>query len=283
MGFLLATLIFLYISWGYSRWLFLEVQFRLFMKVICRHEPWRAGTPTARPEGVCGSLGLLVIAPIFSVSSHDSRRILARWLVQVRLASTYCTNTRSLHSIYTRWQRSWLLKVNPHRRMQGMKRPIILICSLSRNRTSCRITRRYSRFNYTTQSESTIKHHPDDWSFASKNYHQVEHVVQPVINELVKWVLFSFNVHSGCKPRNNFEIADHQNSSGDADFTSRFVPFFDPGWSLWDWHCNHRGQEIVPKSTHFSSWFIRWHARSFQSYCEEKGFRKCENTAVGWR
>ncbi|KAL6720789.1 hypothetical protein ACLMJK_002714 [Lecanora helva] len=40
----------------------------------------------------------------------------------------------------------------------------------------------------TTQTESYIKHHPDDWSFTSKHHHHVERTVQPVIKELVKWV-----------------------------------------------------------------------------------------------
>lgn len=39
----------------------------------------------------------------------------------------------------------------------------------------------------TTQTESHIKHHPDDWSFTSKFHHHVERTVHPVIVELIKW------------------------------------------------------------------------------------------------
>ena len=40
----------------------------------------------------------------------------------------------------------------------------------------------------TTQTESPIKHHPDDWSYTSEHHHHVERTVHPVIVELVKWV-----------------------------------------------------------------------------------------------
>lgn len=40
----------------------------------------------------------------------------------------------------------------------------------------------------TTQSESQIKHHPDDWSTTSEHHHHVERAVHPVTVELVKWV-----------------------------------------------------------------------------------------------
>ena len=40
----------------------------------------------------------------------------------------------------------------------------------------------------TTQTESPIKHHPDDWSFTSNHHHHVERTVHPVIVELIKWV-----------------------------------------------------------------------------------------------
>ena len=40
----------------------------------------------------------------------------------------------------------------------------------------------------TTQTESQIKHHPDDWSFTSNHHHHVERTVHPVIVELIKWV-----------------------------------------------------------------------------------------------
>ena len=43
-------------------------------------------------------------------------------------------------------------------------------------------------FTMTTQTESPIKHHPDDWSSTSKNHHHVERAVRPVIVELIKWV-----------------------------------------------------------------------------------------------
>lgn len=40
----------------------------------------------------------------------------------------------------------------------------------------------------TTQSESQIKHHPDDWSFTSEHHHHVERATHPAVVELVKWV-----------------------------------------------------------------------------------------------
>ena len=40
----------------------------------------------------------------------------------------------------------------------------------------------------TTQTESHIKHHPDDWSSTSHHHHHVERTVHPVIVELIKWV-----------------------------------------------------------------------------------------------
>lgn len=40
----------------------------------------------------------------------------------------------------------------------------------------------------TAQSESQFKHNPDDWSLTSEYYCHVEHVVQPLIAELAKWV-----------------------------------------------------------------------------------------------
>lgn len=39
-----------------------------------------------------------------------------------------------------------------------------------------------------TQTESQIKHHPDDWSFSSGHHHHVERTVHPVIVELIEWV-----------------------------------------------------------------------------------------------
>lgn len=39
----------------------------------------------------------------------------------------------------------------------------------------------------TSQSESQIKHHPDDWSATSDHHHHVERTVHPAIAELVKW------------------------------------------------------------------------------------------------
>lgn len=59
-----------------------------------------------------------------------------------------------------------------------------------------------------TQTESQIKHHPDDWSFTSNHHHHVERTVHPVIVELIKWVflnniLFTF-LHLEVKSRVDF-------------------------------------------------------------------------------
>lgn len=40
-----------------------------------------------------------------------------------------------------------------------------------------------------TQSESQIKHHPDDWSSTSQHHHHVERTVRPAIAQLVKWAV----------------------------------------------------------------------------------------------
>lgn len=40
----------------------------------------------------------------------------------------------------------------------------------------------------TAQSESQIKHHPDDWSLTSEHHHYVERATHPAVVELVKWV-----------------------------------------------------------------------------------------------
>lgn len=40
----------------------------------------------------------------------------------------------------------------------------------------------------TVQSESQIKHHPDDWSTTAEHHHHVERATHPVVVELVKWV-----------------------------------------------------------------------------------------------
>ena len=42
-----------------------------------------------------------------------------------------------------------------------------------------------------TQTESQIKHHPDDWSTTSNHHYHVERTVRPVVVELVKWVCSS--------------------------------------------------------------------------------------------
>lgn len=42
--------------------------------------------------------------------------------------------------------------------------------------------------HHPANSESKIKHHPDDWSTTSEHHHHVERAVQPAVVELVKWV-----------------------------------------------------------------------------------------------
>ena len=99
-----------------------------------------------------------------------------------------------------------------YRRMYGTKRhpspqsisiPQLVILS---SRITNLVSKKTASFNIqssimATQTESQIKHHPDDWSLTSTHHHHVERTVHPVLVELIKWACSSniplYFLHSG--------------------------------------------------------------------------------------